>query len=282
MTIIQWNKPTSSSLAASEIGLVLRRPRHLIMLAVLAAAPVLVGIALRVSSPSPDDATGPRMSLVAEVTNNGLFLGLSTLVLLSPFFLPLTMAVVSGDTIAGEAASGTLRYLLTVPVARGRVLALKFAAAVLFGLVATLTVVTVGMATGSLLFPVGDVTLLSGQTVGFGDTVVRVLLMAGYGAVLLAGLASIGLFISTLTEAPVAAIAATAAVPVVSQILGAIPQLSGLHPWLLTDTWFAFGDFLREPMLLDTVNRGLLTQAGYIAVFLSLAWARFTTRDVTV
>lgn len=266
-----------TSLTASELGMVLRRRRNVVMLAVLAAAPVIVGVALRLTS-SPG---GPARGLLAEVANNGLFLGFSALILLTPFFMPLTMAVVSGDSIAGESASGTLRYLLTVPVARGRVLAVKYTSSVVFGVAAAVVVVTSGMVTGALLFPVGEVTLLSGQTIGLLETAWRGLIMAGYAAMMLAGLAAIGVFISTLTEVPTTAMASTAAVPVVSQILGAIPQLSALHPWLLTDTWRVYGDFLREPMMLETVNRGLLTQAAYIVIFLSLAWARLTTRDVT-
>jgi ABC-2 type transport system permease protein len=267
----------ASSLVASELGLVLRRRRNLIMLAVLAVAPMIVGVALRVSS-SPG---GPARGLLAEVSSNGLFLGFSALILLTPFFMPLTMAVVSGDSVAGESANGTMRYLLTAPVARGRVLAVKYVSAVAFGVMAAVVVVASGMLTGAVLFPVGDVTLLSGQTIGLFETLWRGLTMAGYAAVMLAGLAAVGLFISTLTEVPTTAMASTAAVPVVSQILGAIPQLSGLHPWLLTDTWRVYGDFLREPMFLETINRGLLTQAAYIVIFLSLSWARFTTRDVT-
>ncbi|WP_129668265.1 ABC transporter permease [Phytoactinopolyspora endophytica] len=263
---------------ASELALLLRRRRNLAMLCVLAAAPVIVGLALRASS-SSDDSGAP--AFLGQVTDNGLFLGFSGLMLLMPFFLPLSMSVVSGDSVAGEAGSGTLRYLLIVPVSRGRLLAVKYASCVLFGLIATVLVVTSGMVAGAVMFSTGDVTLLSGTSIGFGETLWRALLMAGYAAVLLAGLAAIGVFVSTLTEVPVAAMASVASIPVLSQILGMIPQLSWLHPWLLTDTWRVFDDFLREPMMTDTIGRGLLTHVGYAAVFFSLAWARLTSRDVT-
>lgn len=105
--------------------------------------------------------------------------------------------------------------------------------------------------------------------------------MAMYATVSMAGLAAIGLFVSTLTEVPVGAMAATAAVPVVAQILGAIPQISAIHPWLFTDTWLSYGDFMRDPIAWETIQRGVLTQGGYVAVFVALAWARLTTKDVT-
>ena len=45
-----------------------------------------------------------------------------------PLFLPLAVAVIAGDTIAGEANVGTLRYLLATPVQRSRLLAVKYVA----------------------------------------------------------------------------------------------------------------------------------------------------------
>lgn len=266
-------------LFGSELSLVMRRRRNIVMVVGLATVPVLVAIVLRVVNP-PADAHDPP-NFLTQVTSNGLFLGFAALVIVTPFLMPLTMSVVSGDSVAGEASQGTLRYLLTTPVARGRVLAVKYVAAVAYGLVASVVVAAVGLAAGALLFPVGRVTLLSGSTIALPDTLGRALMMALYAAVLMAGFSSIGLFISTLTEVPIAAMAATAAVPVVAQILGAIPQLSGLHPWLFTDTWAAYGDLLRDPINWDMINRGVLTQAGYAAVFLSLAWARLTSRDIT-
>ncbi|NEE04264.1 ABC transporter permease [Phytoactinopolyspora halotolerans] len=265
---------------ASELKLVLRRRRNLGMLGVLVAAPIVIGLALRASS-SSGEGDGDAPAFLGEVAGNGLFLGFSGLLLLMPFFLPLAMSVVSGDSIAGEASAGTLRYLLIVPAGRGRLLATKYASCVLFGLITTVLVVTSGMVTGAALFSAGDVTLLSGTTIGFGETLWRALLMAGYAAVLLGGLAAIGVFVSTLTEVPVAAMATVAAIPVLSQILGLIPQLSWLHPWLLTDTWSVFGDFLREPIMTEAIGRGLLTHAGYAVIFLSFAWARLTMRDIT-
>lgn len=267
------------ALTLSEIGLVMRRRRNIVMLIGLALVPVIVGIVLRVANP-PDDGSGPP-NFITQVTGNGLFLGFSGLILITPFLWPLVMSVVAGDSVAGEASQGTLRSLLTVPVTRTTVIAAKYVASVAFAFCGAVVVFISGALIGALLFPVRDVTLLSGTTIGLSETLTRALFMAAFGTLLMAGVAAIGVFISTLTEVPLAAMAATAAVPVVSNILNAIPQLDALHPWLLTDTWRAFGDLLRDPIAWDTLNRGALTQLAYVAVFLSLAWARLTTRDVT-
>jgi len=79
----------------------------------------------------------------------------------------------------------------------------------------------------------------------------------------------------------VAAMATTTVLAITSQVLDAVPQVHPIHPWLFSHYWLAFGDLLRDPVPVDDIGAGLLTQAAYVAVFGTLAWARFTTRDVT-
>src|SRR5690625_2195527 len=204
----------------------------------------------------------------------------SRLVVTIPLFLPLTVGVVAGDTIAGEAGHGTLRYLLLAPVQRGRLLLGKDLGAATFCFVATLSVVVVGSAIGALLFPVGPVTLLSGGTVGGWEALGRALLIAAYVSVSLLGLAAVGLFLSTLTVVPVGAMAATAVVAIVVQVLGSLEQLAWLHPWLLSEHWLGFADLLRQPIAWGSLADNALLQAGHMALFGALAYGRFTTKDV--
>jgi ABC-2 type transport system permease protein len=98
---------------------------------------------------------------------------------------------------------------------------------------------------------------------------------------MLAGVAAIGLFVSTLTEVPLAAMATTAILVVIIEILGAIPQISQIHPYLLTTGWLSFGDLVRDPIAYNNIVQGLLVTGAYVVVFGSMAWARFTTRDIT-
>jgi ABC-2 type transport system permease protein len=149
-----------------------------------------------------------------------------------------------------------------------------------FCMVAALTVVVVGTLVGLALFPVGPVTLLSGAQVSVGEGLFRLLAIAAYVAVSLLGLAAIGLFFSTLTTVPIGAMAATAILAVTAQIVGAIPQLEALHPWLFTDRWLDFADLLRSPIVWDSFVGNALLQGAYIAVFAAAAVARFVTKDV--
>lgn len=273
-------RPTGSGtlrLLGNELATLFRRWRTWAMLGALALIPILVAVALRVAG-STSPGRGP--AFLDQVTNNGLFVSIAAMTVAIPLFLPLTVSVTSGDTIAGEASHGTLRYLLIAPAGRVRLLVVKYIAAAAFCLAGTLTLVVVGTIIGWALFPTGPVTLLSGGQISAAEGLLRFLAIAAYETVSLLGLSAIGLFFSTLTTVPVGAMAATAILAVSSQIVGAIPQLSALHPYLFTDRWLDFGDLLRSPAVWDSFVENAGLQAVYIAIFFAAAVLRFTTRDV--
>ncbi|WP_299169154.1 ABC transporter permease [uncultured Arthrobacter sp.] len=270
-------KSAGGRFLASELSVLFRRRRTWALLAALAAIPVLIAVAVRLSS-GPSPGRGP--AFLDQVSQNGLFVAVVATIVAIPLFLPLTVGVVAGDTVAGEASTGTLRYLLMSPVARGRLLAVKYVGAVVFCLAATFTVAIVGTLMGALLFPVGPVTLLSGTSIGVPEALLRIALVCLYVTLSLLGLCAVGLFMSTLTDVPVGAMAATVVASVVSQVVGQLPQLEWIHPWLLTQYWLGFADLLRDPIVWDSFAANALLQAGYVVVFGALAYGRFSTKDV--
>ncbi|MGF6832221.1 ABC-2 type transport system permease protein [Paenarthrobacter sp. TE4293] len=266
------------ALLGSELSVLFRRLRTWAMLIALAAVPILIAVAVKLSSRPTPPGRGPLF--LDRITQNGLFVAVTALVVCVPLFLPLTVGVVAGDTIAGEANVGTLRYLLLAPAGRIRLLLVKYAGAVAFCFAATATVAAFGALAGVVLFPVGPVTLLSGDTISVGESAVRSLLIAAYIAVSLLGLSAIGLLISTFTDVPVGAMAATIVLSVVSQVLDNLPQLEWLHPWLFSHHWLGFADLLRQPISWTSFGANAILQAGYIAVCGALAYAKFSTKDV--
>ncbi len=271
------HRAVSSRFFRSELAMIYRRRRNQVILAILAAAPILIAIAVKISAPKNGD--GPQF--LSQITQNGVFVAFTALTVVIPFFLPLAVAVVSGDSISGEAGSGTLRYLLVVPVSRTRLLAVKYASVVVYCLTAALVVAAFGVIIGLILFPSGAATLLSGSTVSFGAAVWRLFLAALYVAACMAALGAIGLFISTLVESPVAAMASTAGVAITVQILDNVPQLHAIQPYLFSHWWLSFGDLLRTPIATGDVVHGLVVALAYAALFGALAWSRFTTKDIS-
>lgn len=268
-------------LLASELRLILGRRRNQMGMLVLAALPVVMAIAIKVSNsgPPPSDQGGPPF--LSSITSNGLLLAFAALAVELGLFLPLAISMVSADAIAGEANQGTLRYLLTVPVHRTRLLLVKAASLVIAAMAAVFIVAFTGLVAGVSLFGTGPLTTLSGTQISVVESIWRLALAALYVGAGIAAVGMIGLFISTLTEQPLAAMVATMIVSTLMFILDTIPQLDWLHPWLLVDRWQAFADLLRQPIHTPAMATGLLVDGAYALVFALLAWARFAGKDIS-
>jgi ABC-2 type transport system permease protein len=265
----------------SELRLVFGSRRNQALLAVVAVFPIIIGIGLRLAT-HPGNAGGPGgVAFIGQLAGNGIFLSFIALTLLLTLVMPLAVAVVAGDAIAGEAGYGTLRSLLAVPAGRTRILAVKYAVIVVFALAVTFVVTAVALATGAALFPLGPVTLLSGTIMPLADGIIRLLIVTLYVAAAMASLGSLGLAISTLTEHAIGAIAAIAIVVVASEVADNVPQFAAIHPYLPTHWWNSFDALLRAPIDTSTLLRGLLSFGVYLVISGSFAWARFTTADVT-
>jgi ABC-2 type transport system permease protein len=265
---------------SSELRLVFGRPRNLALLGVLALVPIFFGIVFRLTLSAP---TGPGNgpAFLNQLAGNGVFLALVVLSLTLLLLLPLAIAVIAGDSIAGEAGLGTLRGLLTVPAGRSRLLAVKYAVIGVFSLAACLEITALSLIMGLVLFHTGPVTLLSGTTISLGAGVVRILLVTAYVAVGLTSLGAIGLAASTLTQHPVGAIAGLLVIAIASEICDQVPQLSSIHSFLPTHYWLSWDGLFRAPIDWSGMTHGLVSFAVYAVVFGSIAWAKFTSADVT-
>jgi ABC-2 type transport system permease protein len=267
----------------NELRLVFFRRRNQLLLGVVALFPLLIGIGLKAAQPHSrggGNGTGAG-AFFNELAGNGVFLTFTALTLLLLLVLPVTVAVISGDSVAGEAGYGTLRYLLAVPAGRTRLLIVKYVAIVAFAVAAVFTVSVVALLTGVALFPVGPVTLLSGTTVSLADGLVRVLFVTLYICAAMAAVGAIGLAISTFTEHAIGAIAAVMILIVASEVVDQIPQFATVAPYLPTHWWNMFDSLLRMPVDTTTMWHGLLSFGVYAGLFWLIAWARFTSGDVT-
>jgi len=240
-----------------------------------------MGIGLKAAAPHPEGGNGAGVAFFNQLAGNGVFLTFIALTLLLILVLPVVIAVVSGDSVAGEAGYGTLRYLLAAPAGRTRLLIVKYLAIVAFAAAAVFAVSVVALLVGVILFPVGPVTLLSGTTVSLAAGLVRVLLVTLYICAAMAAIGAIGLAISTFTEHAIGAIAATMILVVASEVVDQIPQFATVAPYLPTHWWNMFDSLLRTPVDTTTMWHGLLSFGVYAVLFWLIAWARFTAGDVT-
>jgi ABC-2 type transport system permease protein len=266
---------------AVELSKMFRRPRTWVTIGLLNALPVLVAVLLALTDLSPRPGEGP--AFLSAVLTNGTLYPLAALAIVLPLFLPIAVALIAGDAVAGEAQAGTLRYLLVRPAGRTRLLVAKLVSVFAFVLVTVLVVAAVGYVVGQVSFqvqPLGG-TALSGTTLTAAQIAGRTVLAIGYVTVSMLGVAAFALFFSTLTDSPLAAMLGALAVLIASSLLYTLDAASSIAPYLPTRYWLAFVDFFRDPILWRDIVRGLGLQAVYVAVLLGAAWANFATKDVT-
>ena len=240
-----------------------------------AALPLLLILAV---ANSPASGGGPPF--IDLIRRNGLFAPLAALAVVQPFSLPLAAGLLAGDSVAGEATAGTLRYLLVRPVGRVRLVLEKYLATLALLGLGILWMVVVASVAGWIWAGFGDFPTLSGTVLSMPEALGRVAMAAAYVLTGVAGVAAIGVLFSTLTDSGPGATAATVALVVVTEIMSVLPALEVVHPYLLSTHWLAFVDLFRDPIAWDALRTGLFAEACYVVVPLALAVARFVRKDI--
>ena len=276
-TVTAPRTPTAplGRLLAAEVRWVFRRPRTLVLLGVFALIPVLIAIGVRVA----DHRAGPGRGLIGAVAGNGLVLPVAAMTVSLALLLPLAVAMASADAIAGEAAAGTLRGLLLAPVGRLRLVVVKAFGVLVVAVAAVLALAVVGVLAGVLVVGGNQLITLSGTTLGLGEALGRVALVALWTVGQLAAVGAVALAVSAWTEHPLVVLAAVLGGLIVFGVLGAIPALDWLQPYLLTSGWSAGVDALRDPLpltgMLDATWRALC----YLTIGAAATVARMLRRD---
>jgi ABC-2 type transport system permease protein len=270
-----------------ELHKLVLRPRVWLSAGLLCVLPAVVAIFLATTDIAPPPGQGG--AFLSAVLSNGSLFPAAALALVLPVFLPLAVAVIAGDSVAGEASTGTLRYLLVRPVGRTKLLLAKLIALAVFVLGAVLLVVVTSLVLGISLFgsgaeavgQAGGVTSLSGASLGPLDVVLRLLGAVGYIVLSMVGFGAIALFLSTITDSALGAALGAIAVLVTSSVLEALEAATVIKPYLPTHYWLSWIDFFRDPILWRNIDSGVILQLVYIGLFFAAAWANFATKDVT-
>ncbi len=263
-----------------ELIKLFRRPRTWMALVLLDALPILVAVLLAVTDVSPRPGQGP--AFLSAVTANGALFAIAALAIVLPLFLPISVAVIAGESVAGEAQAGTLRYLLARPVGRTRLLVAKLVAVFAFIVVAVLLVAGSGYVVGRVLFGVhATASTFSGTSLTDAQILQRSVLAILYVMLSMLGIAAMALFLSTVSDSPLSATLGALALLIGSSLLLTVDAARSLQPYLPTRYWLAFVDLFRDPIMWRDVDRGIALQGVYVVVLLGAAWANFSSKDIT-
>jgi ABC-2 type transport system permease protein len=265
---------------AAEFTKQLRRPRTWLAYGCLVVLPIIATIAAKLNPPR-NELDSPEVLIYRIATKSGINQAIAALAFTTPFFLVLVIAAFAGDTVAGEANWGTLRYLLVRPIGRLKLLYSKAFVATTLTFLAVVVVVATALVAGTIAFgwhPVATVFSDIPQALAMG----RLGMSIVYVTLCLFTMISFGLLVSVMTDTSIGAMGGVVGVNIVSQILDAIPNIGSIRYGLPTHYWTAWTSLFvpGTGYVRSDMTRGLVISAVYSAVFLGTASWWFRRKDV--
>lgn len=263
----------------AELGRQVRRRRTLWSLGLLAALPlILVGAFAIGSSGTPGPASGTR--LVDLATRGSANFTVFTLFATADFLLVVLAALFSGDTVPAEASWSTLRYLLTAPVARARLLASKLTVAVAGMVAVVITLPLWALLVGGVAYGWQPFTGTSGIGIAWPDFWVRLGIAVAFVAVNLLQVCGIAFLFGTLTDAPLGAVGGAVLVTILASILDAVEALGAIRnalPMHYSRAWVqAFAPEIDWSLL----QRGAGWSVIYAVATVTIGFLVFRRRDI--
>ena len=261
-----------------EFGKQALRLRTYILLGAIIAFPALLTFIFRIFNPAGH--AGPGQSFVVLAPNSGLNMAIATLEHAGDLVLPIVGVIFAGSAVAEEAVWGTLGYLLVRPVTRRRLLASKLLVVAVLTLAATAVATLIAVAAGLAAFGWQPVETPSGATLSSGVALARIAVATPYIAWSLAGVASFGFLVSSMSNSPLYAAAAAFGLAVISRVLDSLSFMGDVRNILPTHYWSAWEGLFASPVSWDDMLAGSILQMAYVIVFLALAWWWFGRKDI--
>jgi ABC-2 type transport system permease protein len=275
--------PTRTFSFRTEFRRQASRRRTQMALGFMVVLPLIVLLAFEFNSNSDDNGGGRRgqfSSLVDLATAGGVNFALFTVFVSASFLLIVVVALFCGDTVASEASWGSLRYLLAIPVPRGRLLGVKLAVSLAYCLLAMVLLLGTALAAGTLRYGWHPLQSTIAGELSAGSALLRLLGIMGYLAVSLLVVAGLAFLLSVSTDAPLGAVGGAVLLQILSSILDQITALGAIRNFLPTHFNDAWLGLLSTPMQTDNLVRGCIAAVSYAVIFFGLAWWRFLRKDI--
>jgi ABC-2 type transport system permease protein len=224
---------------------------------------------------------GHRDNIFAtQISQSGLATPVLMLLFLSVFMLPVVASLVAGDIVANEDGNGTLKTILTRSVDRGQVFAAKALAAMSYAIAAVFLSAAVSTVAGVASWGFNSITTFSGTVVSAPKGLLLVLAANLCYLIPLLTVASFGVLLSTATRNSAASVVGTIGLVILLLIVGQIPGLEGLRPYLLNEQFENWHGLLRTPTDWAPIAHSAWVCALYAVPSLIAGYLVFLRRDV--
>ncbi len=287
-----------------ELFKIFKRPRTYIAFGAIAAIVFLIQIALKYDGKSYIDLLLSNLSGSFEFNDdfkhkllNGYlicFVILNTLLIQ----MPLLVALISGDAIAGEANMGTLRLSMSKPISRTEYMLVKFTASFIYTLALLVVMALLALFGSMLIFGTNDMVVIRSEgieQIKRFDVLWRYFAAFGFAAVALTTVSALAFLLSVFAENSIGPIIATMSIVIVFTILSEmnIPIYDEtIKPYLFTSHMVAWKGFFYVKANAEgtTINgsienlpavlKSLSILIVYIFVFLGTAIWVFRKKDI--
>ncbi len=226
------------------------------------------------------DRRGGDFAFSSYLTRSGLAVPLVLLLFGAVWLFPLITALVAGDIFASEDHNGTLKTIFTRSLERWQIFAGKALAAATYAVVAIFLSGTVAVIAGSIQSGFNSLQSLSGTIVSAPKALELVYVSLLVYLIPIATIVAIGLLLSTVTRNSAAAVVGTLMISLLFQLIGILPGLGGLQPYLLSTQFNAWQGLLRTPIDWAPIVRAAWVCAIYGIPALVAAFLVFLRRDV--
>jgi ABC-2 type transport system permease protein len=270
-----------------ELYKIFRRPRTYISFALVAAIAFVIQLAMYVDGLSfvsfATQGISEQFDLRGSVLNGYLvtYLVLQSLLI----HIPLLVALVAGDALAGEANLGTLRLLLTKPISRVRLVLVKYTASIFYAVLLLIWLAVVALAVSLLLFGEGDMINLKSDVVVFllkDDIMWRYVAAFAFAGVAMMSVAALSLFLSVFADNSIGPIIGTMGIIVVLTILSnlEIPLFNTIKPYLLTTHMIGWKGFFDDPVPYEAIGKSIMVLLVYSLALVSATVFIFNRKDI--
>ena len=284
-----------------ELFKIFRRPRTYIPFAAVAAMIFIIQLGLRFDGLSYMELLMSSLSDTFNMPYSLMLNGyLVAFVILNTLLIqvPLLVALVAGDMVAGEANMGTLRLLVTRPVSRTQLMLMKFAASVIYTVLLLVWMALLALFLSMSIFGTNDMFIARDtvlEHIREADVMWRYFAAFGYAMVALSTVAALAFLLSVFAENSIGPIVATISIVIVLTILSEmrIPIYDNtVKPWLFTSHMLAWKGFFYSRSdgqggtikgsveNLPSILRSLGVLLAYIVAFVTTAILAFRKKDI--
>src|SRR5688500_9795255 len=270
-----------------ELFKIFKRPRTYISFGAIAAIVLLIQLAFYADGETYVQfmlqGLNNTFDIDGQILNGYLICFVILLTLL--IHVPLLIALIGGDMIAGEANLGTLRLLLSKPISREGIIMSKFFATMIYTLMLLLWMALLSLVFSILVFGTSDLMIFKSTQIFIldkSDVMWRYFAAFGFAAIAMTTVAALSFLLSLFAENSIGPIVTTMSIVIVFTILTTmdLPLFNTFKPFLFTSHMLGWKGFFDDPVNYPSVMKSAAILLFHIVLFVSASIVIFKRKDI--